>query len=210
MKPQVDKSIYYGKHYLSPDRFASYGHQLQEIVALTPRNVLEVGIGNGLVSRVLREAGVELTTYDFDAALRPDVVGSVTDMPFGDGAFDVVACFEVLEHIPYEHVPRALGEIYRVCRNRALISLPDAAPSARLHIPRLCRERVLNIPFRRPRDHVFDGEHYWEINKKGYPLAQICALMQRAGFALDHTFRVWTNPYHRFFRLRKPISSNGK
>jgi len=51
--------------------------------------------------------------------------------------------------------------------------------------------------------HNFDGEHYWEIGKFGYPLKKIVEDIQRAGFEVKKTYRVLEFPYHRFFVLRK-------
>jgi len=49
----------------------------------------------------------------------------------------------------------------------------------------------------------FDGEHYWEIGKAGYPLSKIINEIQKAGFRVKKTYRIFENPYHRFFILRK-------
>jgi len=51
--------------------------------------------------------------------------------------------------------------------------------------------------------HKFDGEHYWEIGKAEYPLSKIINEIQKAGFKIEKTYRVFENPYHRFFILRK-------
>jgi len=48
----------------------------------------------------------------------------------------------------------------------------------------------------------FDGEHYWEIGKRGYPLSKIINEIQKARFKVEKTYsRVFENPYHRFFSL---------
>ena len=49
----------------------------------------------------------------------------------------------------------------------------------------------------------FDGEHYWEIGKAGYPLSKIINEIQKVGFRVEKTYRVFENPYHRFLLLRK-------
>ena len=49
----------------------------------------------------------------------------------------------------------------------------------------------------------FDGEHYWEIGKAGYPLSKIIKDIQRAGFKIEKTYSVFENPYHRVFILKK-------
>lgn len=49
----------------------------------------------------------------------------------------------------------------------------------------------------------FDGEHYWEIGKARYPSSKIINDIQRAGFKIVRTYRVFEHPYHRFFISRK-------
>jgi len=51
--------------------------------------------------------------------------------------------------------------------------------------------------------HVFDGEHYWEINKLQAPLKRVKTDIEATGFKIDKTYRVFENPYHRFFILSK-------
>ena len=53
----------------------------------------------------------------------------------------------------------------------------------------------------------FDGEHYWEIGKAGYPLNKIIKDIQKTGFKIEKTYRIFENPYHRFFILKK-INNN--
>jgi hypothetical protein len=91
----------------------------------------------------------------------------------------------------------------RVASKGVVISLPDAAlrwPFA-ISVPRV-GIKWFSIP--RPRlhlaEHRFDGEHYWEINKAGYPLSRLLNDFQQEGqLKLLRTFRVAENPYHRFF-----------
>jgi hypothetical protein len=49
----------------------------------------------------------------------------------------------------------------------------------------------------------FDGEHYWEIGKDGYPLSRIKNDIQKIGSLIQRTYRVLEYPYHRFFVLQK-------
>ena len=58
------------------------------------------------------------------------VAGSVVDLPFPDRSFDVVGCFEVLEHLPGDLPRRALSELARVARQAVVLSVPHEPCSA--------------------------------------------------------------------------------
>lgn len=44
----------------------------------------------------------------------PLVRGSALDLPFADSRFDVITCFDVLQHLPQDGDRRAAAELYRV------------------------------------------------------------------------------------------------
>lgn len=203
LQPQVARAHYFTAAYLSPARLATYSYQLREVLALAPGSLLEVGVGGGLVLHTLRSAGIAATGADLDLTLGPDLVASVVALPFRDASYDVVACFEVLEHLPWDLFRPALDELHRVCRTHALVSLPDAGRVLRVHLSRALEHRQIPLAFWPARPHVFDGEHYWEIGKRGYALERVVATMAEAGFAVEHTFRPWEDVSQRFFRLRK-------
>jgi ubiquinone/menaquinone biosynthesis C-methylase UbiE len=138
--------------------------------------------------------------------LCPDLAGSVLAIPFNNESFDVVSCCEVLEHLPYSEFPKALKEIRRVSQKHVVLSLPDVTTAYRVNmeLPRIKPiKRLVNHPFHRPVDHVFDGEHYWEIGKKGYSLKQIEFDITHSGLIIVNTYRVYEFYYHRFFILEK-------
>lgn len=196
----------YDVKYDSKRRFVSYWHQIREILNLQPQRVLEVGVGNGFVSNYLRERGVELTTVDYEATLKPDVVADVRKLPFEDNTFDVVAAYEILEHLPYEESLKGLAELQRVSKQHILVSLPDATRSARIEFPVPGWKKfqlLISAPVF-PRQHqLTKSGHHWEIGKKGYPLSQVVHDIQQKGLQLVKTYRVYENPQHRFFVLRK-------
>jgi SAM-dependent methyltransferase len=133
--PQVDAAHYRSRHYLTKERLCSFWHQFDEVLALEPQTVLEVGPGPLLVSGWLRDAGIEVTTLDFDEAVRPDVTGAVTDIPLRDDTFDVALCAQVVEHLPWADVPRALRELARVSRKGVVLTVPDVSPFAGVSTP---------------------------------------------------------------------------
>lgn len=206
MMLQVDRDHYFNSSYDSKGRFISYWYQINEIIKSNPKRVLEIGIGNGFVSSYLKDRGVNVVTLDIDARLKPDVVGSVLYIPFSDESYDLIACYEVLEHLPYSSFVRAIKELFRVSKSHVIISLPDASRAYRfnLQIPRIGEIRKL-VPLprmRRPK-HYFNGEHYWEIGKDNYTIEKIISDINGGGFEIEYTFRVFEHPYHRFIKLVK-------
>lgn len=201
LEKQVASDHYAFSTYMSKGRWCSVWHQLNELQKVVPATILEVGHGPGLLKAAAGCFGWKVETLDLDPDLRPDHVGSVTSLPFGAGSFDVVCAFQVLEHFPYEVSVQAFAEMRRVASRYVIISLPDAQQVWRyqIHIPRI---RTIDVlvpkPRFRPPLHMPDREHFWEINKRGYPVRRIVDDFGK--FArLDRTYRVRENPYHRFF-----------
>jgi len=204
---EIDKAHYYSSAYCSPIRLASYGYQIKEVCKTEPKHVLEIGIGTGIVADLLRRFDIDVTTFDIDEKLQPDVVGSVLDIDLQSESFDTVLCCEVLEHIPYSDFEKALREIYRVTRNHLIMTLPDKNRfySITAKFPMMTRERrlVIECPFLFPKKHKYDGEHYWEIGKKGYSLGRICKSINNSGFTIISTYRMREISWHRMFVAHK-------
>ena len=205
MKLQVEPNHYFNKSYDSKERFTSYWHQINEIIKLNPKRVLEIGIGNGFVSEYLEERKLDIVTLDIDKRLNPDIAGSILNIPFADKSFDVVACYELLEHLNYESFYKILSEVSRVSNSYVVLSIPDASRIYRFNvqIPKIGEiKKLIPLPRMKNPIHKFDGEHYWEIGKAKYPLNKIINDIQRAGFKIEKTYRVFEIPYHRFFILK--------
>jgi SAM-dependent methyltransferase len=102
---------------------------------LRPGPVLDVGCGEGFtLARLAREGiGSRLEGVDRSAdalrlgrRLHPRATlrqGDVYRLPYRDGAFDLVLCTEVLEHL--EVPARAVGELRRVTRGHLALSVPN-------------------------------------------------------------------------------------
>jgi SAM-dependent methyltransferase len=93
-----------------------------EVLARSPRRVLEVGCGRGELAERLVEAGPDVVALDqsermveLTRARGVDArVGDVQDLPFADGQFDVAVANFMLYHVP--ELDRALAELRRVAR----------------------------------------------------------------------------------------------
>jgi len=203
---QVYKSHYDFSTYAFEGRFTSYYWQLKEMFALEPSSVLEVGVGDRVFGSFIKNnTAMAYTSVDVAEDLHPDVVGSVLELPFADKSFDVVCAFEVLEHLPFEDFDRALGELARVARKAVVLSLPHFGPmlSFSLKIPFLRELRLaFKIPF--PKTHIFNGQHHWEIGKRGYSAVRIRRTLVAHG-KITRDFVPFASPYHHFFVLKKPI-----
>jgi SAM-dependent methyltransferase len=207
-KKQVEKDHYEFNRYISKERWCSMWHQLDEIQKLKPKRVLEIGPGPGLFKMMAMKIGIHVETLDIDPDLKPDHIGSAMAMPFDDATYDVVCAFQMLEHLPYESSLQAFAEMVRVSRRGVVISLPDSRPVWRykIHVPKLGHYDFF-VP--RPRFkapiHKFDGEHYWEVNKRDYQLSRVINDFS-AYIQIVKTYRVFENPTHRFFIFHKDLN----
>lgn len=98
-----------------------------------PKRILEVGIGEGVVTTRLRErfadtpiVGLDLPDPELAAHWRSRdldcVFGDVTRLPYPDSSFDLVLAIEVFEH--FDDTGAALAEIARVCSGTLVASVP--------------------------------------------------------------------------------------
>lgn len=109
--------------------------QLSRLVAeRAPSRVLEIGCGEGLVMRYLRDRhpGLRIDGVELDAgavslarARNPGSLvlrGDVYTLGIRSRAYDLVLCLEVLEHL--DEPARALAEVRRVARRGCILSVP--------------------------------------------------------------------------------------
>ncbi len=98
-------------------------------------HVLEIGTGEGYGADLLSATAGRIVALDYDASAVEhlhsaypglDVVrGNAVELPFANGALDVVACLQVIEHLWDQ--PALIGECHRVLRpgGTLLISTPN-------------------------------------------------------------------------------------
>jgi len=200
---QVSKEHYVFEKYCYFDRWASYWYQLREVLAARPKTMLEVGVGDGVLRDYVSHAGdIAYSNIDLAEDLHPDTVGSVLAMPFAAGSFDLVCAFEVLEHLPFEHFEPALAEMARVSKGKVIISVPHFGPAvkAKWKLPFL-PEIIFAFKVPWPVKHAFNGQHYWEIGKRGHSLSMVRGVLRRR-FVIEKEFVPFENQYHHFFVLK--------
>jgi ubiquinone/menaquinone biosynthesis C-methylase UbiE len=80
---------------------------------------LDVASGGGHVASRLRSDGFQVVTVDPSPGMRADVLSVAEELPFADGAFDVVVTRIAPHH--FTDVAAAIGEMARVSRDLVLV-----------------------------------------------------------------------------------------
>lgn len=95
------------------------------------KKILDVGCALGMLVKALRECGADAHGIDISNWAIENGFGNcqVCDLtkdkiPFEDNHFDLVICFDVLEHLPFEFHEFVFSEISRVCSKNLFISQP--------------------------------------------------------------------------------------
>lgn len=117
------------------------------------RTVLEIGCGNGIVTRVIAKeydiTGLELSSIGVEETTKLGITclqGSIAELPFPDKSFDLVLVSEVLEHLDEEIFLSGLAEVARVASKHILVTVPnnERYPSLRQECPK-CRS--ISVPW---------------------------------------------------------------
>jgi len=120
------------RHVLEVLQWASKGI-LEELMNGKGKKALDVGCAYGYTSRVLADlsydtCGVDISTY---GTKQGKIIGgsqfvvcdAQTSMPFTSETFDLVTCFDVLEHLPFPE--KALVNMFNVCKGTLVCTTPN-------------------------------------------------------------------------------------
>lgn len=203
---QVSADHYSFAGYFHQLRWASLWYQLNEIISRKEiSSVLDIGPGSKFLKTNLElfRPDISYQSLDIAADQNPDIVGSVTDIPLDDKAVDLITAFQVLEHIEFSDFETALKELKRVTKKYVFISLPHNQPSFDFEckLPGIKRFKfAYKFPFLAK--HEFNGQHYWEVGKKGYGAKKITAIFKKH-FRVLSEYVPHENQYHHFYILEK-------
>jgi 2-polyprenyl-3-methyl-5-hydroxy-6-metoxy-1,4-benzoquinol methylase len=118
-------SPYFKSEYLTYRRWQSFWHQLDLTRQCSPKNILEIGSGSGLITHILKKSGYRVTTLDNDPQLEPDIVADLNSFSFKKNQFDLVICCQVLEHLPFKNFLPLLKKLKKTTKKYLIISLPE-------------------------------------------------------------------------------------
>jgi len=176
---------------------------LKLIDEIKPQSVLEIGPGRNIIKNIIKNE-TKYFSLDIDPSLKPDILGNIFETPIKEKSFDAVLCFQVLEHFPYDNFSEALQILSRLTKDYVLLGLPYANHefSIKIKAPVLGERKLRILIPKFYRTHKFDGQHYWEIGKKDFPLKKIIGDISEV-FSIEKYFTPFEFNYHTFFVLRK-------
>ncbi len=188
-------------------RFTSYWYQIKEVTSNLEGSgkILEIGPGNRFMTDYLLKRSFHVETLDIDEVHAPDHVGSILGMPLPDQSFEVVAGFQILEHLPFEKFSLALKEMGRVARKKVLFSVPDVRYFIEIDISFFSSKLHFHTIFSFPRltnralPPTKVGGHLWEIGRPGFSLKKVLNEISNSGLKLEAHYRIPNNPIHHMF-----------
>jgi ubiquinone/menaquinone biosynthesis C-methylase UbiE/uncharacterized protein YbaR (Trm112 family) len=110
---------------------------LEWIHGLKFESVLDIGGGEGYLSALIRDLFDPQVVHTCDLSVEANrrawelfgiggVSADASRLPFADGAYDLVVCSEVIEHLSRPAL--AIGEVMRVARKYAIVSTAEFSP----------------------------------------------------------------------------------
>lgn len=198
--------LYFNEGYFSKEQWLSHLCQINTVKSIQPESVLEIGCGNGIVTSMLKNHhNIETTTFDINANLKPDVLGSITELSrvLNNKTYELILCAEVLEHLPFELFDICLEEINKTSIKYVVLTLPIAGRYPIFMHGRIYR-KSFNWRLRIPSSKIPD-EHHWEINSsKNTNLKTIKEKINKY-FDIKKSCYVDGHPRHYLFVLEKQM-----
>lgn len=183
------------------------------LIAHQSKRVIEIGPGEGTLKKLFAPYAERYDTIDVNPRLSPTYVSDVRDKISGiDSAYTCVIAADILEHIPFHDLPRALKNIHSYLEKDgvALITIPHRASHFLFMTP-------TNIPhaFRIPTGFLsfgsfyrrfikrkiwIDPDHEWEIGDGHHTTNDVAEMMKSAGFTIEKIEKLI---YVDFFILKR-------
>lgn len=205
-----DKEVLFSSDWINDledeKHFNFYWHQAMIVYKYCVRNhrLLEIGVGSGLLSGLLKKRGWNIKTLDIDRDKQPDICGSAIDFNYNDFSANTILAFEIFEHIPFETFTKLVSKIGKSQTNNIVFSLPwNEIEILRFSI-KLPKFAKKIIRFAIERGKVITHAHFWELakrnidfgNKQLVTFEQVLKILESNGFS---TKRIKKVGYIEFF-----------
>lgn len=107
--------------------------------------LLDIACGEGYGSQILSQTASKVYGGDISSEViahaqrkYPDICFSqqnITKLDFSDNMFDVITCFETIEHLALNDQPAALAELSRVLKPEGMLLISTPLPESDFHVP---------------------------------------------------------------------------
>lgn len=222
------------RSFLNERKLYSYYLQCKTITDLpNVEKILEIGPGGGITQTLLKSIGYNYATMDTQPLINPDILSNFIDFkPDGyEETFDLVAAFQMLEHVPYEQFAPQAQKMAAMSKRYVFISLPYYCWTFRLEItlpiPQWIRSILSkrwfnflrrphtfsisrpywNAPPRKYRQAFFEefplAIHHWEIGRDGVSREKVIQKLKSVNLSVIKAFHSKVHPYHYFILSEK-------
>ncbi len=147
---QINKSYYDYEKYVSKTRILTYHYQVTEVLKASPTDLLEIGIGSKVVASILRGFDLPVTTVDINPELKPDILGSVTDLKsiIEPKSYDWILCARVLHHLSFVEFETAIKELAATAKTGVILTLPVEDMRLYLGLRKTAGQyKIFSVPF---------------------------------------------------------------
>ncbi|MBO4374636.1 MAG: hypothetical protein J5829_05980 [Lachnospiraceae bacterium] len=158
-----------------------------------------------IIEPILKAQGIEVATFDRMKDIDPDYCGDLREIDtiIKDREFDVVLCWQILEHIEFEHFDRIVKYMKGIVRKKLIISLPYSNISLNIWVQRtMGRVRLLCLGFPRFWQNKIDKWHKWEMGTKAVSKKAVREVLNKY-YTIEKEYKCEMYPYHVFFILGK-------
>ncbi len=210
----LSRAHYFSPEYLKRERLYSYVEQIELIKKFTESTdtIIEIGKGNGFLYQFLREyLGYKVDCVDINPDLKPDIIDDiVAPQNLLENSSDVVTCYEVVEHMPFEDSVRSIQNLCKIARKYCLVSVPDMRYFINLRgavfgsLP-VFFGKILSTGRLRNKNKTFGKDHYWEIgitvNNQKYDPHFVKDNLFR-GLNIISDYRCNLVPWHHYYVIK--------
>lgn len=211
---KINKTHYFDRGYLKRERMYSFIEQIELVkkFAKIEDTILEVGKGNGFVSGFVKDfLNYSVKSMDINKDLKPDILDDIANpKQIQEKSFDIVTCFEVLEHIPFDKSVEAVQNMSKIAGKYILISVPDMRYFAGFKfsvfgtLPVSLAKLITTKRFRK-KNKTFGKDHFWEIGIKTDGVDYTAKYVKNnlfAGMNPVEDFRCFLTPWHHYYVVK--------